>query len=264
MVVYMYTIFRLLERVKYMYTFNCANCGKEFSTDRKRETKNGNRFCSHTCQLYYSHVAQKEKATKKFICTYCGIEFEAKQSSRKRSKGNCFCSLKCRNDHKSTLRPEILELTCSVCGKTFHRRASIERMNRKKFERICCSRKCASVVNHDMDIYERITTFLSAKLNDKRANVKYPVTITEEDLVNQWKKQGGICPYTGVAMELRPIRGRKASVPYQASLDRIIPELGYVPGNIQFVSLIANYAKHEWTPDVILDFALKVVNNARR
>jgi len=48
--------------------------------------------------------------------------------------------------------------------------------------------------------------------------------------------------------------------PDRASLDRIDSSKGYVKGNIQFVSLIAQYAKNDWNGDVIFEFANAVKN----
>jgi hypothetical protein len=39
------------------------------------------------------------------------------------------------------------------------------------------------------------------------------------------------------------------------SLDRIKPELGYVPGNIQVISARANVMKNDATPEELLAFA---------
>ena len=62
--------------------------------------------------------------------------------------------------------------------------------------------------------------------------------------------------------------------PNLASIDRINCTLGYTRGNIQLVTAIANYCKHVWTNDDVLDFAksvykyntttLKEINNVQR
>ncbi len=48
--------------------------------------------------------------------------------------------------------------------------------------------------------------------------------------------------------------------PNRASLDRIDSSKGYTKDNIQFVCLIAQYAKNSWHSDVILNFAKAVVD----
>lgn len=51
--------------------------------------------------------------------------------------------------------------------------------------------------------------------------------------------------------------------PDRASLDRINSSKGYVKGNNQFVALIAQFAKNEWTDSVLENFVDAFVNNKR-
>ena len=83
-----------------------------------------------------------------------------------------------------------------------------------------------------------------------------PIDISVQDLQDQWDKQRGICPYTGWKMKLR-LR-KKGSSPYQASLDRIDSSCGYVRGNIQFVALMANYAKNSFDDEHLIQFCKAV------
>ena len=53
----------------------------------------------------------------------------------------------------------------------------------------------------------------------------------------------------------RPGRGKKGAVPSSPSLDRIIPELGYVPGNVQVISHQANTMKSNATLKELKAFA---------
>lgn len=49
--------------------------------------------------------------------------------------------------------------------------------------------------------------------------------------------------------------------PYQASLDRIDNNIGYMKGNIRFVSLIYNYAKNNFTDNDVAKFCQNFLNN---
>jgi hypothetical protein len=85
-------------------------------------------------------------------------------------------------------------------------------------------------------------------------------TITLADLKRQWDKQAGVCPYTGWELE-NPLtsKWRKLdSHPARASLDRVDSSLGYTPNNIQFVAVIANYAKNSFGEEALLNFCLAV------
>ncbi|MEM7714902.1 MAG: hypothetical protein AAF349_15215 [Cyanobacteria bacterium P01_A01_bin.68] len=84
------------------------------------------------------------------------------------------------------------------------------------------------------------------KINGRECN------ITLEYLKNLWEKQGGRCPYTGWKLDnLQTTSEWNSNVlhPKTASLDRIDSSQGYVFGNVQFVSLMANYAKRDFLED---------------
>ncbi len=73
-----------------------------------------------------------------------------------------------------------------------------------------------------------------------------------------WDSQNGICPYTGIKMILpeykRKGRKRENMLPYQASLDRINSNLGYIKGNVEFVCLSINYGKNGFSKQQMIDF----------
>lgn len=65
------------------------------------------------------------------------------------------------------------------------------------------------------------------------------------------------CPYLGITLQTSTPRGtnRDASM----SLDRIIPELGYVKGNIEVISNLANTMKNSATQQQLLTFANSIL-----
>jgi hypothetical protein len=66
--------------------------------------------------------------------------------------------------------------------------------------------------------------------------------LTKEDLLAVWKRQNGICPYTGIAM-IPHVKGGRNDKRWVASLDRIDSNEGYRRGNVQFVTQLANLGK---------------------
>lgn len=74
------------------------------------------------------------------------------------------------------------------------------------------------------------------------------VNITLSYLKTVWENQKGICPYTGLQLVL-PIESNLSTIPfpYRASLDRIDSNLGYIEGNVQFVSTPINLMKSTMT-----------------
>lgn len=69
-------------------------------------------------------------------------------------------------------------------------------------------------------------------------------TITLDDLQEQWNKQNGICPYSGIPLIIPTYTKNHNNPIYTASVDRIDSSKGYIPGNIQFVSTCINYLKN--------------------
>lgn len=85
----------------------------------------------------------------------------------------------------------------------------------------------------------------SARARAKKYGI--PFEITHVDLVVPLR-----CPYLDI--ELSPFSGW--STP---SLDKIIPELGYVKGNVQVISTLANTMKNQASIDQLLTFAHAVI-----
>jgi hypothetical protein len=87
------------------------------------------------------------------------------------------------------------------------------------------------------------------------------LNITLEYLKDLWEKQEGKCPYTGWQLEnfetTSQWNNHKLN-PKAASLDRIDSKLGYIEGNVQFVSVMANYAKLDFREAQLLEFCKAV------
>lgn len=66
----------------------------------------------------------------------------------------------------------------------------------------------------------------------------------DPDYINSIYPADNRCPIEGC--ELKPFGGRTDDSP---SIDRIIPELGYVRGNVQILSYKANRAKNDSSPE---------------
>lgn len=82
-----------------------------------------------------------------------------------------------------------------------------------------------------------------------------PCTITVDDIVIP-----KCCPVLGFLFNGRPMNsGNKNGRPDSPSLDRIRPALGYVPGNVQVISLKANCMKGNRTPEDLLGFARWII-----
>jgi hypothetical protein len=86
----------------------------------------------------------------------------------------------------------------------------------------------------------------------KRAEKKgIPFSITPSDIIIP-----DVCPVFGFPLVLSVGKGDKPGGKYNSpSLDRIVPELGYVPGNVRVISFLANTMKGAATPEQLRQFA---------
>ena len=89
-----------------------------------------------------------------------------------------------------------------------------------------------------------------------RANEKgFPCTITWEDLKDVYVET---CPLLGITLNWNSCsEGRDEHTP---SVDKINPELGYIPGNIRIISHLANMMKSYANKEQLLQFSKNIQN----
>jgi hypothetical protein len=159
---------------------------------------------------------------------------------------------------------QTIELECLTCRKLFHRNINEYNRNKKINRKIFCSRNCAGIYHtRYLPTYEKGVQPLILKDYKRKKDKfspfrkylrriitrKHLCNINVADLLNQWDKQEGICPYTGKQMLLV-----SKHLPEQASLDRIDPDKGYTIDNIQFVCLFIQYGKNSFKDEQVKDF----------
>lgn len=88
--------------------------------------------------------------------------------------------------------------------------------------------------------------FSGVKSRAKKENV--PFTITIEEVI---KELPDYCPALGIKLSWCVRKGQKGDKDTSPSLDKFIPELGYVPGNVFWVSGLANKIKSKFTTQEI-------------
>lgn len=94
----------------------------------------------------------------------------------------------------------------------------------------------------------------------KKKSHKWGTSVSEVYLKVVWDLQGGICPFTKKMMILphNGTGGWNELSPYNASLDRIDNSMGYVEGNVRFVSLMANYGRNNFSDEQFASFCKTV------
>lgn len=175
-------------------------------------------------------------------------------------------------------------ITCDNCGVLFERSISNVNQAKKRGHRNICNRSCSSKLGNKLR--QRHTGVLPPQLNPSnkldnfspfrkhlsmakaRSKVRnQPFSLTLEDLLFQWDKQQGVCPYTGWKLD-NPVSmsdwSNKNLSTRRASLDRINSSTGYTKDNIQFVSIMANYAKNSFKSSDLIEFCKAVSENTDR
>ena len=100
--------------------------------------------------------------------------------------------------------------------------------------------------------YPEQMLYSSARERAKKKNI--PFDISREDIVIP-----EFCPILKVKLQSKP--GSHGGGPFSPSLDRIVPSLGYVKGNIRVISLLANNMKSSANNEQLITFANWVKEN---
>lgn len=187
------------------------------------------------------------------VCENCGQTFIDKHMHRGRPQR--FCSRKCACAGARKLGPNTIETTCARCGAAIQ----VDLYQARTYKRHYCSRDCRS--NRVQSVWDWWARYIAQQAQlDKRE-----CTITAADLEALWQSQGGRCVYTGVLLVMPERRTKndrfKAKNPNLASVDRIDPAHGYIPGNIQIVSLWANLAKNVFTDAQMREMCMAVARH---
>lgn len=165
------------------------------------------------------------------VCTTCGIRksFSEYYKDSRRKNG---MQPRCKKCHlNSGMKYQKTER-----GKGVHKKANIKYSPKQR----------------EIRRANKATTMIyAAKSRAKKRGV--PCTITISDI-----HIPAICPVFKVPFAHGEDGKNVADMlfrPMSPSLDCIIPELGYIPGNIQVISYLANVMKHNATPEQLVQFA---------
>jgi hypothetical protein len=158
-------------------------------------------------------------------------------------------------------------IECNNCGKKVEKpKCEIDRQKRKGRKIFYCGRSCAgsSCYSHLKKYTKENAKYLEG-FADNRRDEYSPFRVfmrtskrrKETDLDLQylkdlWENQNGKCAITNIEMSLD-----RHHAPFQASLDRIDNDKGYIKGNVRFICLITNYARNTWNDDIVKEFITK-------
>lgn len=149
-----------------------------------------------------------------------------------------------------------LEVHCYSCNAIILKDNSEVKRNEKLGRNNFCSISCSKKLPENIEMLssyrssahlnagnkrDEFTGFREHLLRAKRRS--QDVNITLVDLKETWEQQQGICPYSKVQLQFVNLKIRNNPI-YTMSLDRKDSNLGYIKGNIQFISIAMNLMKN--------------------
>ncbi len=148
---------------------------------------------------------------------------------------------------------KLVTINCDCCSKEYEKPISEYNRNIAKNRKNYCSRSCSATANNKGIVRNPIAPSNSGNKRDNYTKFRYYLRnslkrfkdndLTLEYLQEIWDKQQGVCPYSGVKLTLSTYTKISKDTIYSASLDRIDSNIGYLQGNVQFVSTAINYMK---------------------
>lgn len=148
---------------------------------------------------------------------------------------------------------ELMVKECGKCNELKHFTFFSKNKNRKDGLQYYC-KSCSSKLTsstRNVENYKKyqndnrhFSHLTSIKARAKKNGIPFNLTI--EDFLNI----PDACPILGIPLERN--FGKRVSWENSPSVDRIIPELGYVKGNVIIISTLANRIKQNATPEQII------------
>jgi hypothetical protein len=173
------------------------------------------------------------------------------------------------------------EIICNVCGEKVEKnKAEIDRQKKRGRTTFYCSLKCSGKndnnIRHLTNYQDNFKKIKYTKQPDQYSNFKWYIKVVRKNakeknhqynidceyLKQLWDEQNGICPFTNQHLTLRTHSNNDIKkYPYQASLDILDNNKGYIKGNVRFVALIYNYARNIFSDEEVIQFCKMVSNN---
>lgn len=167
---------------------------------------------------------------------------------------------------------QMVKTVCARCNKEFlKKKAEYERTERNK-RRHFCSLYCVvqgneanfgSKANRDTTHLKGIvrtdeySPFREYLRRARRRGLECDISL--EYLKKIWDYQEGKCVYSQVQLIHPKLKGKNSPI-YTASLDRKDSSLGYIEGNIQFVSIAMNLMKNSMSDFEVIEL-IRVLKN---
>lgn len=159
---------------------------------------------------------------------------------------------------------KYITLNCKYCNKTFNKELKeYNRKIKKGSNNFYCSKDCCNNGISRINLGKfGIFGFYMTEVKKCCKSRNREFDIDAEFLQNKWEEQDGICPYTGIKMNLKKTyRDCEHNNLCSASIDRIDSSKGYMKGNIEFVCRFINFGKNGYSKKETLNIINLIKNN---
>jgi hypothetical protein len=152
--------------------------------------------------------------------------------------------------HKKRNYVDVEHAICTICNETKHvNEFPAPRSNGKTLalSEISYCKVCQQKIASDRRASSPYA-YINDRLYDLRARCKtgsIPFDLTVEHVLSLYEEQKGLCFYTDAVIRVAPGHNLRAAL----SIDRIVPGLGYVQGNVILCTYRANAIKQDQTLD---------------
>ena len=231
-----------------MFKFNCESCGYEENV--VYENRVYNRAKCQNCGNKPSYNSPFPKAViDNFLSIYETLQNPTvKELSKLTGMDNgSVRGILCRRNlpykkAKTAVSPNYVtadEIRCRYCEQV--KNEKMFRKIKRGYSSICL--ECSIGKKHEKasETIDKALQRAVIRLRFRAKKRKLPFNVDLEYLLKLWENQEGLCFYTNEEMMWKV--GEKKLMPLTMTVDKIIPENGYVEGNIVFCTNKANHTK---------------------
>lgn len=118
------------------------------------------------------------------------------------------------------------------------------------------SGKITSIPKEDRLLMSAIRNRVTYSKSNNKRHPEREFNIDDMYMYGLWKKQQGKCVLTGFPMSIQ------GDTNLRLSIDKIIPELGYTKGNVQWTIFAANRAKGDMCMDDLISLCKMIIERA--
>lgn len=211
----------------------------------------------------------RESAAGKFLskveCTLCGFSCTKAMVRSKLLRKKCATDRKersCMADASGRAFSKI-NVQCANCGTAMSVAAN------KAHQANLCSTVCRKARAASNATYRRQSSATShllsllAQAKSRSAKKGIEFSLSRDFILDLYAKQGGKCALTGRSFIASKSPGNSRTHMNTVTIDKIDPNKGYTPDNVQLLTYMANVCKNAFSTADVVEFAKDVIATSK-